>query len=58
MFVSYFLFPKLAVEDIHLNLAKVLTSLEKLFNLTLEHDEQTEKQNIATEELKSEIEEL
>lgn len=58
MFVSYFLFPKLAAEDIYLNLAKVLSSLGNLFRLSLEGEEHTEIHKIAADQIKTDVDKL
>lgn len=58
MFVSYFLFPKTAAEDIYLNLAKVLSSLGRLFRLSLETGEYTEVHKLAAEQIQSDVNNL
>ncbi len=58
VFVSYFLFPKQAEEDIHLNLAKVLSALGKLFQLSLEGGEHIEMHRLAADQIKLEVDKL
>lgn len=58
MFVSHILFPKMAEEDIYLNLAKVLSCLNKLFDLSLESDEHTEMRKVASSEIRVEVDKL
>lgn len=58
MFVSHFLFPKQAEEDIHLNLAKILSSLGKLLQLSLEGGEHAEMHKLASDLIKTEVDKL
>ncbi len=58
MFVSYILLPKTAAEDIYLNLAKVLSSLGRLFRLSLETGENTEVHKLAAEQIQKDVEKL
>lgn len=58
MFVSYFLFPKQAAEDIYANLAKVVSSLGKLFRLSLEGGEHTEIHKLAASHIQEDVEKL
>lgn len=58
MFVSHFFFPKAASEDIYLNLAKTLSSLEKLFRLSLESDEYLEIHKLASDQIQKEVDKM
>ena len=58
MFVSHFLFPKMAGEDLDLNLAKVLGLLGKLFRLSLEESEHSEVHTLTTNQISSDIDKL